>query len=315
MESSSIGGSASTVVTSVANDGSPPMVADPLDIAMVEYKNYINFVKENKVIMEGWPVRPDGSLADPSSMGLSKLKKLLKLLKTPNSGCGFKHLTKNKWKEWTEKLDQDVETGKIKLPTRKTRSDAGKKCKHETPVEGDGEANSSRPVHKQNIKPKPKKATALKARGSQMKQKKSSASNRISSSDSSPESHLDATSDHLTHMATPKQHTGAQDTTLTDSHNNPPSPLKIFQPLPPINPTSSTQATFELRAADIHPAALQWPTNTQPQPLTPQTGYIGLDLNGAGAQGLPRPELSTPQRPFCFIVSTPEQQAARANSP
>ncbi|KAG8760604.1 hypothetical protein FRC11_000178, partial [Ceratobasidium sp. 423] len=84
-------------------------------------------------------------------------EKLLKLFETPNSGCGFKRLTENEWKEWTEKLDQDVETGKIKLPTRKTRSDAGKKRNHETLMEGDEEADSSRPAHKQNIKPKPKK--------------------------------------------------------------------------------------------------------------------------------------------------------------
>ncbi|CCO33159.1 hypothetical protein BN14_07230 [Rhizoctonia solani AG-1 IB] len=39
MESSSIGGSAGTAVTSVAEDGSPPVVSNPLDIGMVEYKN------------------------------------------------------------------------------------------------------------------------------------------------------------------------------------------------------------------------------------------------------------------------------------
>ena len=87
-------------VTSVAEDGSPPMVTDPLDIIAVEYKNYAKFVKENKTIVEGWPVNPNGSLADPSSMGLRRLEKFLKLLEDPSSGCGFKRLTDNEWKEW-----------------------------------------------------------------------------------------------------------------------------------------------------------------------------------------------------------------------
>src|SRR5690242_4417971 len=104
-------------VTSTAEDRSPPMMTNPLDIGVVEYKNYVNFVKENKV--EGWPLKSDGSLVDPSSMGLGKLEKLLKLLENPSSGCGFKQLTESEWKEWTEKLDQEVEAGKITLPTRK----------------------------------------------------------------------------------------------------------------------------------------------------------------------------------------------------
>ncbi|KAG8708917.1 hypothetical protein FRC11_006045 [Ceratobasidium sp. 423] len=319
MESSLIGGTAGAAVTLVAEDGSPPMMTDPLDIGMVEYKNYINFVKENKVIMEGWLVKADGSLADPSSMGLGKLEKLLKLLEDPNSGCSFKRLTENEWKEWSEKIDQDVEAGKVKLLTCKTRSDAGKKRKHE-PIEGEGETDGSRPARKQNTKSKPKKAPTPKAGGSwATKQKKSSASNRSSLGDSLQETYPDATSDHSPHVTTPNRHTGAHDVTPTDPHANAhtdlPPPSEILQRSPPVDSTSSTQSTFDFRMVDVFPAALQWPTNTHPQLLTPQTGHVGLNPSGAGVQGSPRPGPSTPQRPFHFVLSTPEQQAARANSP
>ncbi|KDN33888.1 hypothetical protein RSAG8_13028, partial [Rhizoctonia solani AG-8 WAC10335] len=340
MESSSIGGSAAltlchqtktqlvksrvrramlmscrTAVTSVAEDGSPPMVTDRLDIGMVEYKNYINFVKENKVIMEGWPVKPDGSLVDPSSMGLGKLEKLLKLLENPSSGCGFKRLSENEWKEWTEKLDQEIVAGKIKLPTRKTRSDAGKKRKRDTHVEGD-EADVSMAERKKNTKPKSKKASAPKARGSQAtKQKKSSASNRSPSSDSLQAANPDAISDHLSHAANPSQPTGVQDVTSADQHDNLPMPTEMMRTSPLVDSTPNTQTTFNFEFGAVDPTAPQWPANTPPRTSTPQASQIGLKPSAIAARGSPRSGPGTPKRDYRFVVSTPEQQAARANSP
>ncbi|CUA73045.1 hypothetical protein RSOLAG22IIIB_10489 [Rhizoctonia solani] len=391
MESSSIGGSAAlalchqtktqliksrvrramlmscrTAVTSVADDGSPPVVTEPLDIGMIEYKNYISFAKENKVIMEGWPVKPDGSLVDPSSMGLGKLETLLKLLENPNSGCGFKCLTENEWKEWTEKLDQDIKAGKVILPSRKTRSDAGKKRRHDAFADSN-EGDGSKTQRKENSKPKPKKASAPKAKGSRAsKQKKSPTTNQILSSDSAETANPGTTSDGLSHAANNDRPTEVQDVAPDDQHDDLPAPAEIMQMGPPVAPMPNTQhlqrglnsggapelpefpekgtisgraqgpiechpsqssqssqssalfadeATFNFRAIDAHPTAPQWPVNHPRATSTPQASQIGFEPRATGAREYPRPGPGTPKRDYRFVVSTPEQQAARANSP
>ncbi|KDN41550.1 hypothetical protein RSAG8_07351, partial [Rhizoctonia solani AG-8 WAC10335] len=337
MESSSIGGGAALVVchqnktqaaksqvrrkmlascrnavTTVAEDGSPPVVTNPLDIGMVEYKNYLKFVQEYKVVMEGWLFKPDGSLVDPSSMGLGKLEHFLKLLENPNSGCGFRRLTENKWKEWKEKLEQDIEAGKVTLPTRKMRSDAGKKRKRE--ISEMAKTDNLKQGRKESTKPRSKKASAPKAKGSRVKQNKSAEPTQNSSNDSSQEVLQDMPLNHLYHTTAPNQPMGTQDDSASDPHWAPdlPLPSEILREAPPIGPISNTQATFSFRAIDVHPAAPQWPANNQSHPSTPQAR---AHVRFSGAPGSPVPEPSTPQRQFWFVVNTPEQQAARANSP
>ncbi|KDN33494.1 hypothetical protein RSAG8_13414, partial [Rhizoctonia solani AG-8 WAC10335] len=108
--------------TSAAEDGSAPAIVDPLEISMVEYKNYPNIIRQYKVVSNGWPIGASGSLVDPGTMGLGKLRAFTKLINDPSSGFGFKRITDSEWKDWCKKYDQDVATGTLALAKRKKDS-------------------------------------------------------------------------------------------------------------------------------------------------------------------------------------------------
>ncbi|CCO36576.1 hypothetical protein BN14_10716 [Rhizoctonia solani AG-1 IB] len=114
---------------SVGKDGSAPMISDPLEISMVEYKNYVNIIRQYKVEMVGWPIDSNGSLVDPGTMGLAKLRTFTKLINDPNSDYGFRRISNADWEARCRKYDEGIATGSIKVSTRKVRSDSGKKRK------------------------------------------------------------------------------------------------------------------------------------------------------------------------------------------
>jgi hypothetical protein len=114
---------------SVGKDGSAPMISDPLEISMVEYKNYVNIIRQYKVEMVGWPIDSNGSLVDPGTMGLAKLRAFTKLINDPNSDYGFRRISNADWEARCRKYDEGIATGSIKVSTRKVRSDSGKKRK------------------------------------------------------------------------------------------------------------------------------------------------------------------------------------------
>ncbi|KDN47370.1 hypothetical protein RSAG8_03510, partial [Rhizoctonia solani AG-8 WAC10335] len=231
-------------VPTVAEDGSPPIVTNSLEIGMFEYKNYVNVVKEYRVILKGWPLTSNGSLVDPSSMGLGRMQRLLKLLEDPDSDCGFKRLTESEWKRWSEKLEEDVNAGRVTLPTRKIRIDAGKKRRHETSKED--KADDSKQARKQGTNQKPRKPSAAKKSNSQRTTQKKTPE-QIPSSDSAQEAPPDNPSDHHTHPVAPNQPVEARNNNA-DPYGDPLPPPGTLETGPPVDPGPNSRATFDFRA-------------------------------------------------------------------
>lgn len=94
-------------------------------------------MQKHGVVLEGWTA---GSLVRPSmlSNSLEGLHTLLKALK--EGTCKFRRLSDEEKRQRRAAYDVGVADGSVVVPTRKTRSDAGKKRKP-SPVRLQGEDN------------------------------------------------------------------------------------------------------------------------------------------------------------------------------
>lgn len=111
--------------TSTADDGSPPCLDDPEKIATVSWKHYHTLVSTYRIEAFGWPMNNDGSMKDPSNLGIGhgEMEKILEDVKSGKRG--FRRLTNNAWKEAMAEYDAAVENGTVVPTTRRVRSDKG----------------------------------------------------------------------------------------------------------------------------------------------------------------------------------------------
>jgi hypothetical protein len=109
----------------------------------MSYVNYkADVVIRYGVILEGWPEGID--FACPSKLGnnISILNRLKDAVVSGN--CKFRALSTAEHRRFREEYDQQVASGELVIPSRKTRKDAGKKHTREvlsaTDSEGESEA-------------------------------------------------------------------------------------------------------------------------------------------------------------------------------
>ncbi|EUC61598.1 hypothetical protein RSOL_401180, partial [Rhizoctonia solani AG-3 Rhs1AP] len=272
--------------TSVADDGSAPAIDNPQDISMVEYKNYPNIVRQYKVVAHGWPINDNGSLVDPSTMGLAKLRAFTKLLNDPDSGYGFKRMPDGEWEDWCKKYNQDVATGALTLAKRKTRSDSGKKRKKDSANAVDAlEMAHSMESTKKKVEKSKKSNTTKRTR-------KKPVPKLLDSSSVVDDSAPDITSPSEDSQATVQL-------PIVDSEEAPTS--GIVEP-----------QLFTFTPPDGAPA---WPTSAIQAPSTPKSRTASLlssaTLSTSSAALMP----STPERTFRFIHNTPESIRSRSYTP
>ncbi|EUC59840.1 hypothetical protein RSOL_325580, partial [Rhizoctonia solani AG-3 Rhs1AP] len=273
--------------TSAAEDGSAPAIVDPLEITMVEYKNYPNIIRQYKVVSNGWPTDDNGSLVDPGTMGLGRLRAFTKLINDPTSGYGFKRITDTEWKDWCKKYDQDVAGGTLALGKRKTRSDAGKKRKKDSSntVDALEMAQSMTGANKKGVEKSKKSNTTKRSR----KKIVSKSADRSSPIAEVAHENVPTSSDSQDPVRSP----------TADSDEVPTNSLDQPQPFT-FTPPDDTP---------VWPLPAIWVPSTPKPQKTPPPSSPMLTTNSA------EPGPSTPGRTFRFIHNTPESVRSRACTP
>ncbi|KAG8776191.1 hypothetical protein FRC12_001047 [Ceratobasidium sp. 428] len=126
---------------SIPEDNSPSRLENPESIACVQWSKYWDLVSSYRVEAFNWPMKPDGSMKDPSQLGCG-LDVFARYLEDVKEGKrGFRRLTDEAWEAKMKRRDELVEDGTITVSTRKVCSDKGTQKKRPAEPENLAETN------------------------------------------------------------------------------------------------------------------------------------------------------------------------------